>query len=280
LNAPEFEAESGDRVEALASSVAGVDRLMARLPRYCFPKHTHDRIGLGVMLSGGHDSLYGLRRRIVEPGQVMVVNAGEVHDGMPVGDGGRAYVLAYLDPAVVADGLADATGDPFADGLIDLAPSVEHDVRTAILTRSALDGLGHGVDPLDRDQRLARLFAALARHAGRRSLDDVQRDEAIIRRIKERLAEALDEPLTIAELAVDAGMSRFALIRRFARSVGVTPHAWRMQRRSEAARTLLGTGTTPAQVAAACGFADQAHLTRLFRRHFGLTPGRYAAAYG
>lgn len=41
------------------------------------------------------------------------------------------------------------------------------------------------------------------------------------------------------------------------------------------ARALLAQGLPPAAVAAATGFADQAHLTRVFRRITGVTPGRY-----
>jgi hypothetical protein len=48
--------------------------------------------------------------------------------------------------------------------------------------------------------------------------------------------------------------------------------------RGEAARTLLARGTALAEAAAASGFADQSHMTRLFVRAYGLTPGAYVAA--
>lgn len=275
-----FDPRAGDRVAALPSTLPGIDRIAARLPRHVFDRHSHDRFGLGVMLAGGHDSLYGSRRRVVAAGQVMVVNAGEMHDGFPLGDQGRSYVLGYFEPEVLAAGIADAVGDPGRDGEIELAPSIEADVRAAPAVRRALEGLSPGTDPLDRDQRLAMLFAAIAGHAGRRVSGDAGGLDPVVRRARERLAEALAEPLTIADLADETGVSRYALIRRFARTTGLTPHAWRMQRRVEAARRLLAAGTPPAEAAAALGFADQAHLTRLFRRQFGMTPGRYAAARG
>lgn len=272
--------QSGDRVAALPSTVPGIDRVASRLRRYAFTRHTHDYVGLGVMLHGGHDSLYGSRRRVVAAGQVMVVNAGEVHDGSPLGEEGRSYILACFEPAVLGAGVADASGDPGWTGTVELAPSIEWDAAAAPLVRHALDGLAPGVDPLDRDQRLAMLYAAVAAHAGRSAAADADGLDPVVRRARERLAEALGEPLTIADLAEETGASRYALIRRFAREVGLTPHAWRMQRRIEAARRLLAAGTPPAEAAAALGFADQAHLTRLFRRQFGMTPGRYAAARG
>lgn len=274
----ELDRRSGDSVAALPSTAAGIDRVAARLPRYAFTRHIHDHIGLGVMLQGGHDSLYGRRRRVVAAGQVMVVNAGEVHDGSPLGADGRVYVLGHFAPTIMTAGVADASGDPAWSGTVELAPSIEWDGRAAPIVRHALDGLAPGVDPLDRDERLVALYAVVAGHAGRRAVADAAGLDPVVRRARERLAEALGEPLTIADLADETGVSRFALIRRFAREVGLTPHAWRMQRRVEAARGLLAHGTAPAEAAAALGFADQAHLTRLFRRQFGMTPGRYAAA--
>lgn len=274
----ELDRHSGDSVASLRSTVPGIDRVASRLRRYAFTRHTHDYIGLGVMLQGGHDSLYGSRRRVVAAGQVMVVNAGEVHDGAPLGEAGRSYLLGCFDPEVLRAGVADASGDPSWSATVELAPSIEWDAGAAPVVRHALDGLAPGVDPLDRDQRLALLYAAVARHAGRRATDAAAGIDPVVRRARERLAEDLAEPLTITDLADESGVSRYALIRRFARDVGLTPHAWRMQRRVEAARRLLAQGTLPAEVAAMLGFADQAHLTRLFRRHYGMTPGRYAAA--
>jgi AraC-like DNA-binding protein len=60
--------------------------------------------------------------------------------------------------------------------------------------------------------------------------------------------------------------------------VGITPHAYLVQRRVRLARGLLAAGRTPAQAAAEAGFADQSHLTRAFLRQLGVTPGRYRAA--
>ena len=59
------------------------------------------------------------------------------------------------------------------------------------------------------------------------------------------------------------------------RELGVAPHAFRMLTRLNRARRLLRAGQPVAAVAAETEFADQSHLTRLFRSAFGTTPGRY-----
>jgi transcriptional regulator GlxA family with amidase domain len=57
--------------------------------------------------------------------------------------------------------------------------------------------------------------------------------------------------------------------------MGIPPYAWLAQYRVNRARGLLESGLKPAEVAALVGFADQAHLTRWFRRVLGVTPAAY-----
>jgi len=80
------------------------------------------------------------------------------------------------------------------------------------------------------------------------------------------------------ELAADAGISRFRLTRAFVAAHGLPPHAYLLSVRLNAARQRLAAGEAAADVAASCGFTDQAHLTREFRRRFGTTPGTYRRA--
>ncbi len=83
---------------------------------------------------------------------------------------------------------------------------------------------------------------------------------------------------TLADLAAAAGCSRFAAYRAFRSRYGLSPSEYQRQLRLRAARRDLATGAAVADVAAAAGFADQAHLTRWFRRCYGITPGAYRAA--
>lgn len=73
-------------------------------------------------------------------------------------------------------------------------------------------------------------------------------------------------------------MSRFQLLRGFAGATGLTPHAYLVQRRIHLARRLIATGIPLAEAAIASGFADQSHMTRIFTRNHGISPGAYALA--
>ncbi|GGT02092.1 MULTISPECIES: helix-turn-helix domain-containing protein [Streptomyces] len=83
----------------------------------------------------------------------------------------------------------------------------------------------------------------------------------------------------IGRIAADVGWSQGHLVRRFTQQVGLTPKASaRVLRFQRAVRLLTGEHATPADVTAACGYYDQAHLNREFRALADTTPGRLAAA--
>ncbi|MFI0396936.1 helix-turn-helix domain-containing protein [Paracoccus jiaweipingae] len=96
------------------------------------------------------------------------------------------------------------------------------------------------------------------------------------RRIRGYIEEHLSEPLDLARLAGTLSMTPCLFARHFKASFGVPPYAYVMDRRLTQAQALLRRPAVPIkQIAADCGFADQAHLTRLFRREYGVPPAQY-----
>ena len=88
----------------------------------------------------------------------------------------------------------------------------------------------------------------------------------------------LEEKLNPARLASEIGMSEAAFSRRFKATAGETPMRFVAQVRLEIASRLLGEGSLSlAQIAAQCGFADQAHLSRSFKQHLGEPPSQFRA---
>jgi len=83
--------------------------------------------------------------------------------------------------------------------------------------------------------------------------------------------------IKLEDVAAAVHLSPFHLARQFKQVTGATPHQYLVQVRVNAARSLLSAGSgqrSLAEVASAVGFADQSHLTRQFKRHFGVTPSR------
>jgi AraC family transcriptional regulator len=85
------------------------------------------------------------------------------------------------------------------------------------------------------------------------------------------------EPISLDDIAAAAHLSPYHLARLFKQATGHTPHQYLIQVRANSARALLTSGAgerSLADVATAVGFADQSHLTRHFKRQFGITPKR------
>jgi AraC-like DNA-binding protein len=101
-------------------------------------------------------------------------------------------------------------------------------------------------------------------------------ERGIAHRLRALLDEHTTEPITLREAAAVLDRSVPHLVRSFTRQFGVSPHAYVIGRRIDAARRQLLRGTRPAEVATAVGFFDQAHFTRHFKRHTSVTPARFA----
>lgn len=133
-----------------------------------------------------------------------------------------------------------------------------------------------GSGPLFADSLTLAFAARLAQLAGA-SGDSLAPRGALagrtLPRVREWIESALAETIRVADLAAVAGLSPAHFAREFRRLTGEPPYVYVMRRRVERARQLLESGHSIAEAASACGFADQAHLSRLFRRFLGITPG-------
>jgi AraC family transcriptional regulator len=100
-----------------------------------------------------------------------------------------------------------------------------------------------------------------------------------VKRAKEILASNLDGRVQLKEVARECGLSVSHFSRSFRRSVGAAPHNWLLTRRIDAAKEKLRDGRLSLlDVALGCGFADQSHLTRVFTRIVGVSPGAWRRA--
>jgi AraC-like DNA-binding protein len=203
------------------------------------------------------------------PGHAVLIEPGETHDGAAMTPGGFTYRMVYLTTAWLAAEL-----DVLGACQVSFSQTVSEDPGLAQAIARAFAML-HGREArLGRDAALADLARALT---GQQEPAErpTPRPHAVARRAREALADDICADMGLAELAERAGADRFRLTRLFRDAYGRSPHAYLVQLRLKAARRALAAGESPAQAAAACGFADQSHLGRWFRRAYGLTPAAY-----
>jgi len=114
------------------------------------------------------------------------------------------------------------------------------------------------------------------RRAGKRSAGRNSKTPHEIERAKQYLHVHFNESVSIDKLVALTTLSRFHLVRAFARHAGIPPHAYQLKVRIERACVLLRAGVTAAEAASQVGFADQSHFTRHFKRIRHITPGQFA----
>jgi len=100
-----------------------------------------------------------------------------------------------------------------------------------------------------------------------------------LRRVTDLMEADLSVDLTMADLASACGLSVSHFARAFRRSTGQPPHKYLLAQRVARARALMSSPDLPlADVALACGFADQSHFTRVFKTIVGASPGVWRRA--
>jgi len=96
------------------------------------------------------------------------------------------------------------------------------------------------------------------------------------RRLRDYIEANLGEILTNDRLASVAACPTHHLLRHFKARFGLPPHSYVLARRLERARQLLRETTLPSpEIASQTGFSYQSHLTRLFKRRYGVTPAAF-----
>ena len=184
----------------------------------------------------------------------------------------------YLSDAVVSRVAAEMMDRTVAevelhDVLSTRDPSVTaivHAIDTEAGQRSPGGGLYADALAVQLAVQLLRGYASVdVRRAG----DTGKLSPAQERRVTEYIEDRLQSAIDLDSLAAVVGLGVWTFGRRFRASFGCAPHGYVVKRRVQSAERLIRGGSQPLkQIALMCGFSDQAHMTRLLRRHCSATP--------
>ncbi len=138
---------------------------------------------------------------------------------------------------------------------------------------------GAACDPMYGEALSTALVVHLLREYGAAVLKAKRQPSGLPReklvRAVEYIQDQLDTDLTVSGIAQAVGMSPYHFTRLFKESTGQSPHRYVVEARVRKAKELLTTGKfTISEAAFHVGFVDQSHLTRHFKRVFGLPPKR------
>lgn len=278
--AVEAEIAEGGRVRAFrrVPALEGLEVLQADFGRYRFPAHAHDRDVISLIGRGSHSVERRGSRTVAEAGSVVMMPRGWVHEGGNVDEGGWRIFTLYLPERLLEDVAGELLGG--APGPESLPERITRDLRLRrALVRLHAEVLrveGGSADLLGQHEALLALLGYVLRCYGPgREVRPLGAAPRAVSRVRDHLHAYWAEPVTLAELSAIAGLSPFRLTRVFKAATGLPPHAYQIQLRVARAQEGLRAGRPIAQVALDCGFADQSHLTRVFKRSLGFTPGQF-----
>jgi AraC-like DNA-binding protein len=223
-----------------------------------------------------HGSVKHRRKTLLlEPGQLLCMQPGDVFSARPALIPGSGSALT-IEPSVLAEYVEEHPARLAGRRLVPHAPlSLELGARLGDVFRA----FHTQCSALEVQTSLVEFFAlAMPELLGLKVdvLAERHSDARAATRLRECLEDDHGEAVDLDTLAGEVGLSRFRALRLFKRHFELPPHAYHLRMRLGLAQRALRSGQRPAEVAAECGFTDQSHMTRHFKRIFGVTPAEYA----
>jgi AraC-like DNA-binding protein len=250
----------------------GVEVLTAAYSHRRFPEHSHDEYVVGAIVAGAERLTVEGRPHIAASGDVLRLHPDEPHANSTVGGEPLGYRVLYLPAGVIRPLLAP---ERVQQGLTFETPVVQSPAIFRLVNQVHAVLSDGETDQLEQESALAGLVRGVAAPVSTRGRPACAAS-TVAGACKAYIDDHFTEGFGLQALCGLTGLSASHLVRSFKTSIGLSPVAYRNQRRVMAARLRLLAGQPIAQVALDMGYADQSHLTRQFQRILGVSPGRYA----
>ena len=251
----------GQNFGAMTLRVAGADLLLNaadHAPDMRVPRHEHENAYVCVVLAGGFELDAG-RMHDCPAGSVIAYPAGHVHANRFGPQSGRCLNIHFGDSWSADRSLREWLGEMRH---VSIAP-----------TAAPLRRLVREMAANDEAAPLALVSAAIELLSTTMRAAEARAAPRWLQHIVDRIESDLAQAPTLSQLAAEVGAHPAHVSRVLRQACGESIGEYVRRRRIEEAELALRGPQPLAEIAAAAGFADQAHFTRLFKRHFGVSPG-------
>jgi len=214
----------------------------------------------------------------VEPGIVFCNSPGEPLVARPEAGRAGSFNVLLVQPQLLDEWLSEQQTQPVRAQFSAITKPISEGLIAKFMR--LFTTLDRGGSDMELQSYAVTLSESLIQELIAGARDEKLRDGPAIRgtaRMRECLhEEGLD--IDLETLAKKVGLSRFQALRMFKQRYGLPPHAYQLCLRISRARRMLMQGAPAADVAVQCGFVDQSHLNRQFKRQMGMTPMQFARA--
>jgi AraC family transcriptional regulator len=252
------------------------------------------RLSLRFVLAGQQSYRLGRRKFLLDSDRFLVINHGRQYQAVITPENGPVTALGVAFNPRFASGVIrtlttsadqlleepEREDEPFA--FFEQSAAVTPEMRATLLKLKCM--LDRNEESDDSSGLFAGLLAMLVHHNSD-TLKLVKRLPAVkastraelFRRVstaREMIAESACSTKQLGDFAQVAALSEFHFARLFRQVYGITPHQYRNALRLEKAKRLLQEGSLDVNATClAVGFTSTSSFIRLFRSHFGITPG-------
>ncbi|MGZ7441075.1 AraC family ligand binding domain-containing protein [Paenibacillus sp. TH7-28] len=238
-----------------------------------FPNHFHDYYVIGFIEQGKRLLSCNRKEYIINSGDVVIFNLHEPHACEQVDGRSLDYRCINIEPGVMRQYVQEITGTAYLPRF-----------SQTVLYRSELAGYLHDLHQLlmeeetsfHKEEMLLLLIEQLLRDNSDATPHlSANEPSAEIRTVCEYMESHFTENITLNRLSELTGLSKYHLLRSFTKQKGISPYSYLETIRINQAKRLLEWGVSPMEAALKCGFSDQSHFTKFFKRLIGLTPKQY-----
>jgi len=232
-------------------------------------RHAHESLTLGVVISGRRTICVNNTTYEAEPGCVLCIAPHKVHACRDMGN--CEYIMFNIPTSLIG-----TLGFTETLSISDI-PTIDSPRLFGMIIR-LFDAVSESAFAMEFQSQLIMILSMVLKE-----VSSTKHASADIPRNITQAAQFMESnhyvTIRLEELAQIAELSPCRFNRRFAQAFGMPPHEYHNQIRTREAKRLIATGTPLAETAAQCGFNDQSHMNRIFKKLMGMTPGQYAKAF-
>ena len=259
--------------------IPGIELFEAQLFSHRFSKHFHETYTIGFNEQGQGTSFCQGEHQGLYPGRFNLINPGEVHTGEALSpEAGWSFRNIYIDMATVQR-MMEQCEWPDTVPYFKTSIVIDSSLQTKFyrLFKALVNTRAVPASALTQQSLLLDVLGHLFGQYGESSLPrrSPGAESQSVKAVRQYLEVHYADRVTLDELAALVNLNPYYLIRCFRQQVGCPPHQYQQQWQLQKAKQALQTDQRIAAIATDHGFYDQSHLTRVFKRTFGVTPGHY-----
>ncbi|WCE32329.1 AraC family transcriptional regulator [Vibrio sp. SCSIO 43137] len=242
-----------------------------------FEPHYHIDFHVGLVIQGVQEQKVAGEKVLLGPGRVVVMPPGEVHDGITYQGSDYKLNTFRITPEMLDQSYQDIF-DSNKQALFSAAMLEDNLLSAQLSALFFALKQGGSLSSLPVEEEWLKVMNPILGRLSKTREQDIK--GGLSQRhwswVQEFCRENMSEKMTLAQLADITGLSRYQLLRRFEKNVGLTPHNWLTQLRLEyACRRMRCSDDNIASIASEVGFYDQSHFNRAFKNAYGVAPSRY-----